>query len=245
VYRIPQTEPVSPSRTRLEQIQLDAKTLVGLTFASERLVTDSFPALAAMLDASFRDEFAGRQLEERIWGTGVGEFTGVMRVPALITIPKEEGQADNTIVWQNIVNMRARCWGFKRAVWLATQEAVPQLTTLTVPVGDGGAHVPAWQAGSDEDGVPDQLLGRPLYYSSDVCSPLGDLGDLMLINWSQYLDATYRPVEAASSIHVRYAAIEEAFRFILRSDGAPWWRSALTPRRSTTTLSPYVTLAPR
>lgn len=245
VYRIPETNDITVSRQKYEQITLTANAAMALTFASQRVMTESPLAFAALLEQGYRDEFASFCLEERMWGTGVGQFTGVLRSPALITVAKESGQANDTIVWQNVVNMRARCWRYRQAVWLATQEAVPQLTTLTVPVGTGGAHVPAWTAGNSEDEMPDQLLGRPLYYSSDACSALGDFGDLVLINWGEYLDATYRPMEMVSSIHVRFQAVENAFRFSYRGDGSPWWRSALTPRRSTTTLSPYVALAAR
>jgi hypothetical protein len=72
---------------------------------------------------------------------------------------------------------------------------------------------------------------------------LGTAGDLMLVNWSQYLEGTYQPLQSAESIHVRFVNNERAFRFTMRNDGAPWWRSALTPKHSSNTLSPYVRLA--
>jgi HK97 family phage major capsid protein len=163
---------------------------------------------------------------------------------SLIVVAKESGQAADTIVAENVINMRARCWGYRRAVWIANPDAVPQLMKLVIVAGTGGTQIPVWRPGNDENGVPDMLLGRPLYYS-ERCSALGDEGDIVLANWSQYLDGQYRPMDGVSSIHVRWQANESAFRFILRNDGSPWWRSPLTPRRSSVTLSPFVTLAAR
>jgi len=88
------------------------------------------------------------------------------------------------------------------------------------------------------------ILGRPAY-RVEQCAGLGTSGDIVLANWSQYLDSTYQPVEGVSSIHVRYLANETAFRFYTRNDGAAWWRSPLRPRNSSTTLSPFVVLADR
>jgi HK97 family phage major capsid protein len=243
VYRRPETVDITTSRGEYERITLDAQEAIGLTFATNELVMDSFPSFAAVLGASYRDEFNATFLEERIRGTGVGEMQGILTSPALITVSKEGGQAADTIVGDNVIKMRARCWGYRRAVWIANHDAVSQICRLTITIGTAGAQIPAWRPGN-EDGTPDSLLGRPLIYSESA-STLGDVGDLMLVNWSQYLDGTYQPFQGISSLHVRYLAHETAFKFWVRNAGAGWWRSALTPRRSTTTLSPYVTLAAR
>lgn len=93
-------------------------------------------------------------------------------------------------------------------------------------------------------GFPDMLLGRPIYYS-EFASKLGDVGDIILGNWSQFLEGIYQPLQSAESVHVRFLNHERTFKFWLRNAGAPWWRSALTPAKSSDTLSPFVTLAAR
>lgn len=243
VYRRPETVDLTSSRGEYERITLVAKDASALTYGTDELVMDSFASFAALLGASYRDEFNATFLEERLRGTGVGEMEGILSSPALITVAKEGGQAADSIVGENVLKMRARCWGYRRAVWIANHDAIPQLTKLTIAIGTAGAHIPAWQP-SNDNGTPDTLLGRPLIYSESA-STLGDLGDVSLINWSQYLDGTYKPFQSVSSLHVRYLSHETAFKFWVRNAGAGWWRSALTPRRSTTTLSPFVTLAAR
>jgi HK97 family phage major capsid protein len=89
--------------------------------------------------------------------------------------------------------------------------------------------------------MPTSLLGRPIFYT-EYLPTLGSAGDVLLCNWSQYIEGTYQPLQSAESIHVRFVNNERAFRFTMRNDGAPWWRSVLTPKNGST-LSPYVTLA--
>ena len=82
-------------------------------------------------------------------------------------------------------------------------------------------------------------------FYSEHCSTLGSAGDLILANWGEYLEGTYQPFTGASSVHVRFVTHESVLKFWIRNDGAPWWRSALTPANGTATLSPIVTLAAR
>lgn len=252
VTRIDDGADIPASRFKAEAIMLTAGSVVGLTFATAQVLSDSFSSFAALLERTYRDEFGGRWLEERIHGTGSGEFLGILNAPATITVAAEPGQPSKSVVWQNVVAMRQRIWRYRQAVWIATPDLVPQITTLTIPVGEGGAHVPAWQPGNADTGTPDMLLGRPLYYDADVAPAAGERGDLMLINWSQYLDGTLtywseRPdgIRIDSSIVVRWHSNETAFRFIWRGDGRPWWTSPLTPRRAAQTQSPFVVLGAR
>jgi HK97 family phage major capsid protein len=91
---------------------------------------------------------------------------------------------------------------------------------------------------------PDLLLGRPLVFT-EFCQTVGTVGDFVLGNWSQYLEGTYQPMQSAESMHVRFVNHERTFKFWTRNAGQPWWKAALTPAKSTTTLSPFVTLATR
>jgi HK97 family phage major capsid protein len=52
-------------------------------------------------------------------------------------------------------------------------------------------------------------------------------------------------VQSASSIHVRFTQGENTYRATYRVDGQPMPRSAITPYKGSTTLSPFVTLAER
>jgi HK97 family phage major capsid protein len=241
VTRRPETVAGTSARMEFEAVELRAHSLFGLAYATEEILTDSPISFAAILAAGFSDQFTYHLINERISGTGVGEFEGVLNSPALITVSAETGQAASTILVENVYKMRSRCWGYGKAIWLANYDTMPQLMLLNQAVGTGGAVV--WQPSARED-VPDMLLGRPLVFT-EYAKSIGTAGDLFLGNWAEYLEGTYQPLRNDESIHVRFVNHERAFKFWMRNDGRCWWRTALTPKNSTQTLSPFVALAGR
>ena len=241
VTRRPETVAGTPTRMELEQVDLRAQSLFGLSYASEELLMDSPISFAALLAAGFSDQFTYHIIGERISGTGVGEYEGVLNSPALVTVSAESGQAADTITFENVVKMRSRCWGYDKAIWIANHDCYPQLAGLKLDIGTGGS---AMYTPSLREDRPDLLNGRPIIYS-EYASTLGNVGDLILGNWSEYLEGIYQPMQNEESIHVRFVNHERTFKFWTRNDGRCWWRSALTPKNSTQTLSPFVVLAAR
>jgi HK97 family phage major capsid protein len=240
VYRRAETQAVTASRMELEEVELKASSLMGVSYVTEELLARSLSSYIALLSAGFSDEFAARLIYERLDGTGGGEFEGVLNTPCKISVAKETGQAAATIVWENVVKMRARAWRYSVAIWLANHDTLPQLLQLNQSIGTGG--VPVWQPSGRED-HPDVLLGRPLFFS-EFAKTLGTTGDLLLGNWSQYLEGTLTPMQDAESVHVRFLNHERTFKFWLENAGRCWWRAALTPKNGST-LSPFVALDTR
>lgn len=241
VTRKAETAAAVASRMQLEQVELTAHNLFGFSYITEELLTDSPVSFAAILAAGFSDEFTSKILSERLSGTGVGEFLGVLNAACTVSVTKDSGQAADTISYTNILNMRSRCYRYGNAVWMANHDTLPQLAKLNTPVGTGGTVV--WAPSARED-VPDMLLGRPIYFS-EYCETLGDKGDIYLCNWAEYLEGVLQPLQSAESIHVRFAEHERAFKFWLRNAGTPWWSAPLTPKKSAATISPFVVLAAR
>lgn len=241
VYRTVETQASPSSRQEYEQVVLSANMLTGLAYATEQLLERSPVSFAAIIEAGMRDEFPSKLFDERLNGTGTGMFEGVINAACTVSVAKETNQGADTILYENIIKMRARCWGYGSAVWLANHDCLPQIMLLSQAVGTGG--VPVWQPSGRED-HPDILLGRPIYFT-EYCKTVGDEGDLVLGNWSQYLEGTLSPMRSAESMHVRFENHERTFKFWMENDGRPWWKSALTPKNSSNTLSPFVTLATR
>lgn len=241
VTRRPETVDFTASRAKMERIRLEASSLVGLAFETEELLQDSAISFAAMIDAGFRDQFASHILNEKIRGVGVGEYEGVLSAACKVTVEKETGQAADTINYINVLKLRARTWGYGNAIWLTNHDCLPQLAQMSLTVGTGGAPVfiPG-QFGS----TPDTLLGRPVFFS-EYPNTIGDEGDLICWNPTQYLEGIYQPLRSAESVHVRFVQHERTFKLWLRNAGASWWRSAITPKKGASTLSPIVTLAAR
>ncbi|KKM68048.1 hypothetical protein LCGC14_1464830 [marine sediment metagenome] len=247
VSRRPETASQTASRMEMEKVTLKATSLFGFAYATLELLTDSPISFAAIIQSGFDDQFAHHMLGEKLRGLGDSEYLGVLSAldtnsqgPTL-RVDKENGQAAATVVAENAIKMRSQCWGYGKAIWIANHDTYPQLATMSIAVGTGGALV--YQQSIVED-KPDMLLGRPIFYS-EYPATLGTVGDLILGNWSEYLDALYQPLQSAESVHVRFDSHEKAFKFWLRNAGAPWWRSALTPNQSTTKLSPFIVLETR
>jgi HK97 family phage major capsid protein len=241
MYRRGETQTVTASRMELEQVELSATPLMGISYATEELLTDSPISFAALIEAGFRDEYAAKILDEKINGTGAGQYEGVINAPCTVSVSKETGQDADSIAWENIKAMRARCWRYQDAIWLYNHDCLKELMGMVIGIGTAG--VLAWQTSARED-APDLLLGRPAY-ATEFCATIGDTGDIILGNWSQYLEGVLQGLESAESMHVRFINNERTFRVTARQDGRCWWRSALTPKHSSTTLSPFVILAER
>eukprot|EP00913_Durusdinium_trenchii_P035226 g32956.t1 len=213
VYRRVETQSVSDSRMEFEQVKFDATSLTGVTYASEEVLSRSAVAFTALLEQGFSDEFSSKLMDEKLNGTGAGMYEGVLNTPCKIAVTKEVAQAANTILYENVIAMRARCWGYSNAVWLANHDTLPQLLQMNADLGTGGALV--WQPSIRED-HPDMLLGRPLYFN-EMCKTLGTEGDIVLGNWSQYLEAELAPLQHADSMHalsqLRFAAQQSGTDF--------------------------------
>jgi HK97 family phage major capsid protein len=241
VSRRQETDTSASSRMKFEQINLKASSLMGVTYATEELIQFSPISVIGLIEQGFSDEFAAKSLSEKIRGTGVSEPLGVLNSACTIEQAAEGGQSADTIEFENVVNMRSRCWGYATAIWIANHDTYPELATMKLDVGTGGSSVYTSSAVVDR---PDLLLGRPIFYS-EFASTLGNVGDLILGNWSQYIVGTLQGLRSASSVHVRFLEHEQTFKLWIMNDGKPWWTSALTPNQSTVTLSPFVTLAAR
>jgi len=237
----------TPTKPKFGQIQLTLHKLVGLVFVSDELLEDSPISIAPLMSRMFSEAFAWQEDEDFIWGTGGAMPLGIINAPCLVTQAIETDQDADTIVTENIIKMwsRMRPRGMGSAVWLAHNDTFPQLATLTLAIGTGGTNVGLIDR---VPGAPySSMLGRPLILT-EHCDTVGDLGDILLCDWRQYLigqKAGASAIAAASSIHLKFDYDEVAYRFVMRYDGQPWESSAFTPKRSAITQGSFVALAAR
>ncbi len=234
------------SKPKFRQIELTLHKLIGLCYATDELLADAV-ALEAFIRQAFAAEFGFLLDDAIIRGTGAGQPLGILNAGCLVTVAKEGGQGADTIVWENVVNMYARLFASSRpnAVWLINQAAEPQLMKMAMAVGTGG--VPVYMpAGGASQSPYATLFGRPVI-ACEQCSALGDVGDIIFGDFSNYILAEKGGIESAMSIHVKFDYDESVFRFVMRVDGQPVRASALTPYKggSGATLSHFVTLAAR
>jgi HK97 family phage major capsid protein len=235
---------------KLGKVNLELSKLAAMVFATSELLEDSPISIEPMLNKGFGDAIGFQIDEDLMNGNGANQSLGILNAPSLVTVAKESGQANDSIVTNNILKMwsRLRPAGQSAAIWQANIDTFVNIATLALPVGTGGSAAGLMQTSTNGvTGNPIQtLLGRPIFFSEHN-QTLGDKGDITLADWGQYLvgEKNGGQIRAASSIHLKFVSDQTAFRFIVRMDGKPWEKTALTPKHSTKTLSSFVTLAAR
>ncbi|MFZ3132660.1 MAG: phage major capsid protein [Desulfosporosinus sp.] len=239
-----EADQITGSKPKLSTIDMILKKLTALVYATDDLLDDavaleSFLMQRVPLEINFRTEDA------LVNGSGAGQPLGILNSNSLVTVAKETGQAADTIVFENVSKIWSRCWAPSRqnAVWLINQDCEPQLDGMAVSVGTGGVPVYLPPGGLSQSPYA-TLKGRPVI-PVEYCPTLGDVGDIILADFSQYQVINKGDIKTASSIHLRFDYNETAFRFVFRFDGQPLWKSALTPYKGSNTLSPFVALAAR
>jgi len=239
---------LTESQASFGRVTLDAKKLTLYATYPNELVQDA-PAFSGFIDAKFPQAHAYFEDVGFFTGTGVGEPLGYINCPASVNVAKESGQATATILWENIVKAYARMLptSLGSAVWVANIETFPQLATMALAVGTGGAPVWIGNLGTQGGGSgapPTTILGRPVIFT-EKASALGSPGDISFVDLSYYLIGDRMAVSAMLSEHYLFANDKTAYRLISRVDGRPWLQSAITPHAGSNSLTAFVQIATR
>jgi HK97 family phage major capsid protein len=251
VYRAAEGDTVTATKPTFGRLELKLEKLIGLAYATEENLADA-AQLGAIFSEAFASEMAFKLDTEIFEGNGTGQCLGIKTTSAKVSVAKETSQAAATLLAANIDKMWARMWARSRAnaVWIINQDVEPQLWSLTRVVKNvagtenvGGA--PVYVPVNGLSGSPfATLLGRPVI-PIEQCATIGTQGDIALVDMSQYVLISKGGIKADSSMHVRFLYDEMAFRWTYRVNGAPIWKSALTPKNGSNTLSPFVFLDTR
>lgn len=228
----------------LREVEINLGRMTGLMYATDELLQDA-AAMESYAQIAFQEEMQFALEDAIVSADGTGKIRGLLNSPSLVTVSKEAGQAAATIATENINKMWSRMWAPSRAnaVWLINQDVEPALSSMSQVVGVGG--VPTYLPPSGLSETPyARLKGRPVI-PVEYCSTLGTVGDIMLVDLSQYVLIEKGGIQTASSMHVNFTTAEMAYRFIYRVGGQSWWNAALTPKNGSNTLSPFVVLATR
>ena len=111
---------------------------------------------------------------------------------------------------------------------------------LSIAVGTGGDHIPVMKESNGEFSI----LTWPVVFTEKT-EVLGDQGDVVLADLSQYVIGLRSEMRFDMSIHVHFSTDELLARLIERHDGQPLWSEALTLEDGSTEVSPFVVLAER
>ncbi len=243
-YWIGEAGTKAPTDPKFQMIELGLKKLAGAYYATDELLQD-FSALESIVSQAFTDEFAFRVDDAIIRGTGVAQPLGILNSNCLVSVSQETNQAVDTLLAENVIKMYARMWARSRpnAVWFINQDIEPELHTMSFASGTAGIAV--YMPANGLSGAPyGTLYGRPVV-PIEQCSTLGDVGDIIFADFSQYILIDKGSMASASSIHVKFLTDETCFRFVYRVDGQPLWKTYLTPYKGSNYLSPFVVVETR
>lgn len=213
--------PVAVSREAAEDIPMFERRITGIMIG----------ALAAGFDYYF------------INGTGVGMPLGVLNSPCLVSVAKDSAQVADTLTVSNLTNMAAALHpaSWRNASWLCSPTALAQLITLSQTPGptDGSRAALLRQ-----DGNTLNLFTRPLIVT-EACAPIGDVGDIILGDFTKYLVGLRKEATLETSIHAGWSTDELYLRIVTRFAGQPELNAPVTLRDGATQVSSFVTLDAR
>jgi len=245
-YYVDEGDAITGSQVKVKLIRMNLHRVAVLAYATGDVLADAALMGTLTVDAA-RQELQFFMENGIMGGTGAGQPQGLLTCAGQNLIAKETGQAADTVITENIVNMWARRDTRGSYVWLTNQNVLPQFPLMTVDVGTGG--VPVYMPPGGLSQLPYATLYGQEVIEMEQSPALGDAGDLMLVDLGQYYWAEKGGIAQAASMHVRFIYDEMAFRFMTRYDGQPSWSSPLTPftAGSTTpgTISPFNVLAER
>ena len=233
------------SKPKFQNSSWRLNKLTALVNVTDELLEDA-PALDGYLRRKAPQKINFKINRAIVGGNGVGQPLGIINSPATVTVAAEGGQSADTLVFNNITKMWARMYSqsWNRAVWLANQDTMTQLMGMQFP-GTGTAVPVFIPPGGLADSPFGRLMGRPIIFT-EACETIGDKGDLLLVDLTQYMTALKAGgIRLDTSMHLYFDYNATAFRFIIRVAGAPWWSAPITPRASSTSLSCFVALAAR
>lgn len=236
--------PITESKQKFTQGSWRLHKLAALVKATDELLDDAV-ALESYIKNAAPAAIMHKLNSAIISGDGVGKPQGLMNSPFTVTVAAEGGQAADTIVARNIINMYSRMLPSARAgaAWYLNAGAEAQLLGLK----DDNDNFIYLSPGSQMNQSPYGLLmGRPVYPLMSGIPALGDTGDILFANLSYYyMIRKAGGIKAASSIHLHFDRDITAFRFSMRVDGRAPFQSPVTTEYGNYQMSAFVKLAAR
>lgn len=237
------------SKLKLRTAGMKLNKLVALCPVTDELLADA-PQLSAYLTSVISKKLRWKVDFAIVQGTGAGMPLGILNAPALKSVAKESGQTADTVNSTNILKMYNALYGDFRggAAWIHNQDVETQLLTMVMAgsSSDVPVFLPSGPQGSSFAGSPyTSIMGRPAI-PHQACDELGDHGDILLCDFSQYIigQKTAGP-QFASSIHLYFDYGLTAVRATWRVAGMPKWSTTIAARDGSATYSPFVSLAER
>lgn len=210
-----------------------------------------------MEDGPLIDSYLRRKVPQKLdWtisdailnGNGTGKPLGILDASAAGTVEVATSTgAAAVVLYEDVLAMWGRLYAPWRAnsVWLIHPGVEEKLNAMAFDSG-ATSPVPVYLPANGLSASPyGTLMGRPVI-PHQACNAPSDPGDIILADMSQYLSVTKTTgLRTDVSMHVYFATDEQAFRFIMRVGGEPWWDEVIAAKNGTYNQGAFVTLADR
>lgn len=219
VYNTREAEQYTKSAPTVGKMAFEVHKYTALFVETDEM-SDDIPSMQSLFLEQLPIAFADKYVFDCFNGGGVDEFKGILDTasPSTYQVAKKVGQANGTVVVENITSMYARLPAALRsqAIWLMDQELESQLPLLTI--GDQPVFI---QPGTGLSEAPyGKLRGIPAIPFAHA-KAFGQRGDLMLVVPKLYRIITRKNMTVQTSIHVRFEYGEVMWRAEQRAAGGP------------------------
>lgn len=218
--------------------------LAALIKVSDELLEDTV-ALESYIRQSAPDAIKAKINDAIIAGNGVGKPQGILGSGFKLAVPKESGQAADTVVAANVIKMYSRLLPASRAkaAWYINPQVEEQLRQMVDPNGNYLYIAPGGLLNQTPFGT---LMGLPVIPMLGSMPQLGDEGDIMLADLSYYYSIVKTGgVKGSISTHLLFDKDQTAFKFTFRVDGGCPFKSPVSTQFGNYTMSGFITLADR
>ncbi len=235
------------SKASFKQAGWRLQKLAALVKATDELLDDA-TALGSYIQNSAPNAFMHKINSAILSGNGAGKPQGIINSPFAVSVSKESGQANDTVVAGNVIRMYSRMFPGSRsnAAWYCNPAVEEQLRLLQDPNGNYMYLAPG-TLGMQIQGTPyGTLLGRPVIPLMGSMPQLGDVGDIIFGDLSFYwMIRKAQGIKSATSIHLLFDKEQTAFRFSMRLDGRCPFQSPVTTEFGSYNMSAFTMIEAR
>lgn len=239
----PEAATISETEPAFRMSEWTAWDLVMYSVASNQVLMDNGIGLDALLSQLFAQAITWYKEWAFLRGSGAGSNMplGIINAPATYVQSRSGGGAFTLAdVAAMLSRLHVRSWD--SACWIMHQSVLPKLIQMTS--GADGADRLLWYDWEQAPGTQKRpkvfFFGLPLYFTEKV-PQLGTKGDVMLVDWSQYVIGNRLDYQIDVSKDYLFRTNQLAWRIIARCDGRPWLNNVITDSVGYTT-SPFVVL---
>lgn len=219
---------------KLREITLEPHEVAATTVVTDKLLRNWKAASSFIGDLLSKAMFAAEDMAF-LTGNGTGKPTGVIGSAGAKVVNRKTA---SQISYEDIVFMIAALYpeSQSRAIFVANLSILPQIATLK----DGAGNYIFIQ-GDATRGIPSTLAGFPIHFTGKTPT-LGKKGDLILVDFENYLIKDGSGPYIAASEHVLFRQNKTVIKVFWNVDGKPWVNEPLKLEDGETTVSPYVVL---